>query len=207
VTRRQAAAAAVDTLCPRCGAARGRAQAYCVECGLRLPATRGLVPALRRRWLRRLGWYPGDWVWPSLAALALAGGGAAVAVALGERPEPAGQTTAVAPVPRALAPTPGPAVPAGGRTPWPAGVDGWTVVLGAYPARRGAAAAAALARRAVRSGLAQVGVLDSSRYASLHPGYDLVFSGVYGTAAEAQAALRGIQAAGFPEASTREIVG
>jgi hypothetical protein len=32
-------------------------------------------------------------------------------------------------------------------------------------------------------------VLDSSRYASLHPGYWIVFSGVYASEAEATSAL------------------
>ena len=35
------------------------------------------------------------------------------------------------------------------------------------------------ARSASRAGLPQVGVLDSSRYSSLHPGYSVVFSGIY----------------------------
>jgi hypothetical protein len=40
------------------------------QCGLRLPVVVGTVPALRRRWLRRFGWYPGDWIWLTLPALA-----------------------------------------------------------------------------------------------------------------------------------------
>jgi hypothetical protein len=34
-----------------------------------------------------------------------------------------------------------------------------------------------------------VGILDSSRYASLHPGYWVVFAGVYDSEAEATSAL------------------
>jgi hypothetical protein len=63
--------------CPRCGSPYEPFQEYCLECGLRLPATRGLIPMLATAWRRRVPWYPGDWIWPVLAALvvaALAGG-------------------------------------------------------------------------------------------------------------------------------------
>ena len=42
---------------------------------------------------------------------------------------------------------------------------------------------------AARRASTPVGVLDSSRYASLHPGYWVVFSGVYASEAEATSAL------------------
>jgi hypothetical protein len=45
------------------------------------------------------------------------------------------------------------------------------------------------ARQARARGLGTVGILDSSRYASLHPGYWIVFTGVYGSEAEATSAL------------------
>jgi hypothetical protein len=44
-------------------------------------------------------------------------------------------------------------------------------------------------KAARRKGLDAVGVLDSSRYASLHPGYWIVFSGIYASEAEATSAL------------------
>src|SRR5205085_6008207 len=69
MSRRDDAIAAVERRCPRCRAAREGRQEYCVECGLRLPPLSGPIPALRRRWLRRLAWYPGDWVWVSLLTL------------------------------------------------------------------------------------------------------------------------------------------
>jgi hypothetical protein len=53
----------------------------------------------------------------------------------------------------------------------------------------------ARAKTARRKGLSQVGVLDSSRYASLHPGYWIVFSGVYSSEAEATSALEDARAA------------
>ena len=100
MSRRDEAVAAVESRCPRCSSARERTQEYCVECGLRLPPLRGSISALRRRWVRRLGWYPGDWVWVSLVTLCVAAAGAAAAIALGDGPGSGGGTTAVAPVPR-----------------------------------------------------------------------------------------------------------
>jgi hypothetical protein len=69
----------------------------------------------------------------------------------------------------------------------------------------GPTAAYSTAARAGRQGLPEVGVLDSGRFASLHPGYYVVFTGVYSTAAEADAALRSVRAAGFSSAYTRQI--
>jgi hypothetical protein len=42
----------------------------------------------------------------------------------------------------------------------------------------------------VRRRLSPVGILDSSRFASLHPGYWIVFTGIYGSEAEATSALQ-----------------
>src|SRR5581483_12262640 len=66
---RLAAIAGADQTCPRCGARRSADQRYCLDCGLLLPVVSGTLPALRRRWLRRFGWYPGDFVWAALLAL------------------------------------------------------------------------------------------------------------------------------------------
>jgi hypothetical protein len=72
---------------------------------------------------------------------------------------------------------------------WPSGDDGWTISLGSIPQTEGRRVAERRARDARRSGLRAVGILDSSQYASLHPGYWIVFTGVYGSAAEATSAL------------------
>lgn len=227
MSRRDEAVAAVESRCPRCSSARERTQEYCVECGLHLPPLRGSISALRRRWVRRLGWYPGDWVWVSLVTLCVAAAGAAAAIALGDGPGSGGGTTAVAPVPRPVgtntagplpaAPEPGaaktkrttspakPAAPANGRTAWPPGRTGWTIVLFSYPSTSGASASAATSARAAQAGLPEVGVLDSGRFSSLHPGYTVVFTGIYSTSAEADAALRSVRAAGFSSAYTRQI--
>ncbi|MGZ4441253.1 MAG: SPOR domain-containing protein, partial [Gaiellaceae bacterium] len=94
---------------------------------------------------------------------------------------------------------------ANGRFAWPARRSGWTVVLSSYPEPKGRAAARATAAHAAHAGLRQVGTLDSSNYASLNPGYDVVFSGVYGSPAEAQAALERARQGGFGAAHVAQI--
>jgi hypothetical protein len=229
---REAAIDAVESTCPRCGAPRTAEQEYCVECGLRLPSVTGTVPRLRRRWVRRVGWYPGDWIWISLLTLVVAAAGAAASILLTrERNENTGSTFAVtsqasvvepttqpptpttvdtATLPTAPEPTVtrrvGPPPPPNGRTPWPAGRGGWTIVLISYPTAGGREAALATATRAAKAGLPEVGILDSARYSSLHPGYFVVFSGIYGSKGRADAALRTARASGFAGAYSRQIV-
>jgi hypothetical protein len=184
---RLTAARALEARCPRCGSQREPRQRYCLECGLALPAVTGTRAALRRGWIRRLGWYPGDAVWASLALAALAAAGSALAIV---RPHTHGAREVI------VAPTLG-AAPAAATGRWPAGQGGWTIVLSSLPAQSGARAAQAVAKRAAADGLPQVGVLDSSRYASLIPGYFVVYSGVYGAAGDAQTALASVRARGY----------
>ena len=94
-----------------------------------------------------------------------------------------------------------PAPPHGhGVTAWPAGTTGYTDVLASLPLSIGRPAASSRARTAKLAGLPQAGVLVSSAYASLHPGYFVVFSGVYRTPAEAVAGLAAARSRGFPDA-------
>ncbi len=88
---------------------------------------------------------------------------------------------------------------------WPAGKRGWTIVLISLPKANGRAAAAARAKEARDRGLRRVGILDSSRYASLHPGYYVVFMGVYDSDADAASSLRAARAV-FGNAYQRAIV-
>jgi hypothetical protein len=153
----------------------------------------------------------------SLLMLLVAAGGAAAAIAFGADSNADTATTSVAPAPRPAraAPAPLPEAGSSGRTSstpaptarasWPAGRRGWTIVLFSYPSTTGTTAAYSTAARATHQGLPEVGVLDSGRFASLHPGYYVVFSGVYSTAAEADAALRSVRASGFSSAYTRQI--
>jgi len=226
---REAAVAAADGTCPRCGSPREPDQRYCLECGLALPEVHGRVPALRRRWIRRFGWYPGDWVWLSVLTLVVAVAGAAVSIAVTHsRARPAAvqtappvlpTTTAAAttpPAPTTTAPTttaaphkpkPHEAATGGGRLVWPAHVNGWTIVLFSYPKTVGVAQPRATALRAAQHGLAKVGVLDSSRYASLQPGYYVVFTGIYGSKSDADASVATARQAGFGGAYSRQVAG
>jgi hypothetical protein len=78
-------------------------------------------------------------------------------------------------------------------------------VLLSLPQANGREAANEQAVRARQRGLRRVGVLDSSRYASLHPGYYVVFHGVFESEAEAASALQRARAV-FANAYQREIV-
>jgi hypothetical protein len=165
--------------CRRCGADLTSGQEYCLGCGLRVPGPGRLgAPPLEPRHL----------LVPLLVLAAVAVGGAALAIGLTREPSgsPAVVTmtggSAVVPVqtnpaPRALAT-------------WPREAEGWTVVLVSVPKLDGRNVAAQAARDARRRGLRGVGVLDSSRFASLHPGYWLVFVGRYESEAEATSRLR-----------------
>ena len=211
---RREAVAAADLACPRCGAHRGSDQDYCLDCGLRLPPVHGAVPALRRRWLRHVGWYPGDWIWVSLLTLAIAVVGTAAAITV--RHHRAGHHIKTIVATDALPARTRTAAPArasstrsrkvrSGHFAWPANENGWTVVLSSYPAPGGRPTALAAAEQAAKAGLPQVGVLSSSDYASLTPGYDVVFTGVYGSQAQADSALAATRGAGYPGAYTREV--
>jgi hypothetical protein len=83
---------------------------------------------------------------------------------------------------------------------WPEGKSGYTTVLESLPITGGRNPAAARARAAKRAGLPAVGILVSSQFSSLHPGYYVVFSGIYSTQAEASAAVSSAHSNGFPDA-------
>jgi hypothetical protein len=219
--------------CPRCGAATEPGQEYCLECGTRVPAGRSVLTTVGRAWRRRLRWYPGDWLPIVLALLVIAALATAAAVyaARGEEEAAPGRTVVatsppdvtgtaggtgptetepVASVPTQVTPTatrptdgPGPGAP----VEWPADQDGFTVVLASMPVSGGREPALRNARSAIRSGLKEVGVLDSEAFASLHPGYYVVFAGVYANLQEAQNAVPDARDAGFANAYAREITG
>lgn len=92
-----------------------------------------------------------------------------------------------------------------GLTTWPAGKDGFTVVIKSVPTSQGRAEADAAAQTARANGLPQVGVLNSSDFSSLTPGYYVAFSGIYDTEAQAVAALPNVRTKGFPTAYVREV--
>jgi hypothetical protein len=196
--------------CPRCAASYADGQEYCLECGERLPAEPRLTTRLGNRWSRRLGWYPGDWIWPALLALVVAVAAGLLSVLfLADESSSAGDTLVrtlerastepqrqAPPEPTITAPTITATTGTTQRKPrrppkptlvfWPAGKSGWTIVLDSVPTTNGRAGAVAEAKQALGLGMKQVGVLDSSRFSSLHPGYFVVFAGIYDTEAGAQ---------------------
>lgn len=221
------------TRCPRCGEEVESTQEYCLECGARVEhATPGPVERAAATVTERHPWAR-PWVVPALLGLVVAVVGAAAAIAIsGERDEPAAPSTATggsltaaqdtvtlvppqtsvpattvatttAPPPTTTTAPKPPGVPA--AVSWPAGRRGWTIVLLSLPQANGRDAAEAKAREARSGGLRRVGVLDSSRFASLHPGYYVVFTGVFGSEAEAASALQRARAI-FPAAYQRQIV-
>jgi hypothetical protein len=219
-----------DLRCPRCGAGVQAGQEYCLECGGRLGvAETGAATRAATTVASRYSW-AGAWFVPALLGLlvALVGTGAAIAISSdGDEPdtisvatggsrtvtaptptvtEPATTAATTAPAttaPTTTAPPPPPTNPA--AIAWPRDRRGWTIVLLSLPQSNGRPAANEQATRARQRGLRRVGVLDSSRYASLHPGYYVVFHGVFASEAEAASALQRARAV-FPNAYQREIV-
>jgi hypothetical protein len=122
---------------------------------------------------------------------------------------PSGTPTATTAPPAPTTPPPATTSPPtrgpGSLTTWPAARNGFTVVLESIPISAGRSFALARARAAARSGLPQVGVIDSGRFSSLHSGYFVVFSGIYGTRSAADQARITASAKGYPAAYAREI--
>jgi hypothetical protein len=95
--------------------------------------------------------------------------------------------------------------PSGSIIAWPSGRNGYTVILKSTPTGEGRGEADAAAQRALNAGLPQVGVLNSSDYSSLNPGYYATFTGIYNSQDEAEGALPRARSAGFPLAYVRRV--
>ena len=218
-----------DRRCPRCSTPYSEGQEYCLECGERLPGRPTLSTRLGARWRRRAGWYPGDWIWPTLLALVVAiVAGVVSAVWLADDSSSANDTvvrtqvgpstsvtTQTAPEPTTTAPTtttpgttaapPPPPLPKAALVAWPATKSGWTIVLDSIPSTNGRAGAVGEARQALGLGLKPVGVLDSSAFSTLHPGYYVVFFGIYDNEPEAQSHVIEAHRRGYREPYPRRI--
>jgi hypothetical protein len=181
--------------CPRCGALVEPGQEYCLECGLRQPGG-GIAANVGSTWQRRV---PGR-LWPILAALLVAAvmTGVAILISRGNdesgpqvidatgpssistpttEPIPTEPTTAVTEpetTPTATEPPPAPQL-----VDWPPSQNGYTIVIASLPASSGREQAIRKAREVLASNLPEVGVIDAGEFSSLHPGYYVVFSGVY----------------------------
>jgi hypothetical protein len=206
------------TECPRCGAPDAGGE-YCLTCGSPLRA-----PTRAERFRERLA---ANHLWTALAVLVLAALGALVAIAASRggsteetvvatnlpdrttvRSAPPVLGTLTEPVTTARATTAESAPPAGPTsttlTEWTL-PDGYTLVLASVPKDNGRATAVEVAKRALSQGLPSVGILDSKDFAGLHPGYFVVFSGVYPSNPEAAKHLSEATAAGFSAAYARQV--
>jgi hypothetical protein len=220
-----------DPTCPHCGAPHSPDQEYCLECGHRLRPPGGILGGLASIWRARFGRYPGDWVWPVLLGFVIAVAGATAAIVLADAgaenntivateggaphaPSTAAAMSTVALPSTSTGPPSTPTAPPpatttapvpGSLMAWPADQSGFTVILISIPTSAGRSVATARARAASRASLPQVGVLESSQYSSLHPGYYVVFSGIYSSRGQAEQAREAASAKGFPLAYSREI--
>jgi hypothetical protein len=206
------------TACPRCGA-HYAGDEYCLACGAPL----GAAPTRSARFRE---WSAANPLWTALAVLVLAALGALVAITASrggasgetlvatrlpdrttvrtapvfgtvtEPPSTARTTTAAAPPPAGPTPTT--------LTEWTL-PDGYTLVLASVPRENGRATAVEIAKRALSEGLPSVGILDSKDFAGLHPGYFVVFSGVYSSNADASEHLSQATTAGFSAAYARQV--
>ena len=220
--------------CPRCGTPYTETQEYCLGCGLRLPTAALVASAAPPRLAEKLPGSLGEWFWPVVLGFVIASLGAAAAIAFGREDDddrplvattdmPTGtvQTaTTTRPPPTTTSPRPGTTGGRGdGRRPrpprprpnptalisWPEDRSGFTIVLASIPTTAGRSGAVTKARSAVNAGLRQVGVLESSRYSSLHPGYFVVFTGVFRSRSQAENALATVISSGFGDAYAARI--
>lgn len=229
------AAPAEQRDCPACGSEVGAYQEYCLRCGTRLvrpPGTRAAVAGWRRdrAWYAADWVWPtvgalvvAVTVATAAVAARRADDGATDAAVVATAPQ------ATAPAADLVGPGEPPATSAGGRAPqppagtpasppppaaaptrgglveWPATRDGWTVVVASLPKLAGREAAVGRAKAAADAGLGTIGILDTGSFSSFHPGYFVVFSGVYGNQAAAERASATARDKGYRDAYPREV--
>jgi hypothetical protein len=219
-------------LCPRCGAPHDPYQEYCLECGHRLPPPYGM--RTREIWSQDSPLWLWAALLALLLVALVAGAIVAIAATRGDkegRPRSAipvvstsqstTDTVGIITQPPTVTINP-PTTTFGstttlptttlsttttttGNVSWPAGKDGFSIFLKSVPTSEGRAKADAAAQRARNRGLSQVGVLNSSDYSSLRPGYWVTFTGIYDTQQQANAALPNARSRGFPLAYVREV--
>jgi hypothetical protein len=201
-------------LCPYCGSVCEPDQEYCLACGERLFEPVPVGVAALGRLQSALPFSDKDWAWPVLIALAVAILASSVAILTtrgskthtlqalgppvqtttsgasgsGTTVERSGTTTSTKP--------PKPPIKASGVIAWP-GPPAYTVVLASLPLSSGKEGARQKALEAIDAGLSDVGVLKSSDFSSLHPGYFVVFSGVFETQNAALGRRAAARRAGF----------
>jgi hypothetical protein len=221
--------------CPTCGAPHEPFQEYCLECGHRLPSPYGIRREMWTRdsplwlWAALLALLLVALVAGAIVAVAATrnGGdgqaGPSVGPVVSTSPSTTDtvgvitqpQTVTINPPTTTFAPTTtlsttstttsSTTTTSSGNVAWPAGKDGYSIFLKSVPTSEGRSKADAAAERARDNGLTQVGVLNSSDYSSLNPGYWVTFTGIYDTESEADNALSNARSKGFPTAYVRRV--
>lgn len=209
----------VRSLCPHCGAVCEPFQEYCLSCGERLFDVETAAAGLAERWRYALPFTDRGRSWPILIALTVAVLAATIAILAGrgsrtktltELGPPVHSTTTqtgtstvltgtgtTATTSTTASTTPvKPPVDSTGLIAWP-GPAAYTIVLASIPISSGKAAARQKALEALNAGLGDVGVLTSSDYSSLHPGYYVVFTGIFTSQSAAMRRLSAASKAGF----------
>jgi len=215
----------VRSLCPHCGAVCEPYQEYCLSCGERLFEAGSVATSLAERWRYLLPFSNGGWSWSVLVALTIAVLAATFAIlatqinqtkTLQELGPPVHPTTAETgtvtdqTVTGTTTPTttrskpPKPPIDSTGLIDWPGPPD-YTVVLASIPISGGKGGARQKALEALNAGLGDVGVLKSSDYSSLHPGYYVVFSGVFDGQGAALRRRSAARKAGFGSAFVKRV--
>ena len=87
---------------------------------------------------------------------------------------------------------------------WPPSQNGYTIVIASLPAGGGRAEAIRKAREVLATGLPEVGVIEAGEFSSLHPGYYVVFSGIYPDQRDALDGIGRVQRL-YPAAYIRQI--
>ncbi len=204
--------------CPKCGSPLASDQRYCLQCGARrgearLPYERYLTPPGTGNQPPAAQPPPANDVSPlgAILGVALLGGMLLIGVLLGRgeddstpEPPPAITTTAAATgTPNGAAPES--SAPTTVTSEWPKGQEGFTIELGTLPKGDTTAEDVASTKADLEGdGASAVAVLDSDLYPSLPPGNYVVYSGVYATESDAEAALTALQAS-FPNAAVIEV--
>lgn len=220
--------------CPNCGAPHDVYQEYCLECGRRLPGAY-VGGRYAEVWRRDSPiWLWAALAALLLVALVSGAVVALAATDDGKSSEPAtsipvvstapSTTSTVGVTPSTITITPPTTTlgtttfstttfgtttfgttTTGSNVTWPMSKDGFTVVLKSVPTSNGRSQAEAAADKARTNGLSQVGILNSSDFSSLNPGYYVTFTGIYDTESQANAALPNARSKGFPTAYVREV--
>ena len=220
--------------CPNCGAPHDVYQEYCLECGRRLPGAY-VGGRYAEVWRRDSPiWLWAALAALLLVALVSGAVVALAATDDGKSSEPAtsipvvstapSTTSTVGVTPSTITITPPTTTlgtttfstttfgtttfgttTTGSNVTWPMSKDGFTIVLKSVPTSNGRSQAEAAADKARTNGLSQVGILNSSDFSSLNPGYYVTFTGIYDTESQANAALPNARSKGFPTAYAREV--